>query len=296
MLHRPKLTGEPLRHDPLVEARLRAESSVLRGLLPHAKIAVDDISAGLIGYRLAALLAWNDIKQRYRRSTIGPLWLTISMGVNIATIGLVFGSVFRTSIANFLPFVCLGLIFWGLILSMITEGSLSFIAADHIIKQTPLPLFTHVVRVYLRSTLILLHNLIIFPLLLLLLGKPLPVTALLSIPGFVLVSLNLIWMALFLAVLCTRYRDLPQIVASVVQIAFFVTPIIWMPGLVPHRQSLFLLDLNPMYHLLQIVRAPLLGEIPSIGSWSTSLLLAVVGWSVTIALFGRFQRRVAYWL
>lgn len=258
-------------------------------------IGIADIVGGFKLYSLAGTLAWNDIKQRYRRSMIGPFWLTLGMGINIIAIGIVFSSVLKTPLHEFFPFVSLGLIFWGFISSLLVEGCLSFISADHIIKQAPLPLFVHVIRTYLRATIIFLHNLIIFPFVLIALGRSFSWLALLAVPGFFLLSINLLWMVLFLSVACTRYRDLPQLVASFVQVAFFFTPIIWLPGLLSARQAV-LVDFNPMYHLMQIVRAPLLDTAPAPESWVVCLLLAVVGWAVTVTLFGKFQRRIAYWL
>jgi homopolymeric O-antigen transport system permease protein len=259
------------------------------------EIAVTDISAGLRSYRLAALLGWYDVKLRYRRSTLGPFWLTISMGVMIGAMALVFGQIFSQPLAEFLPFLCAGLIVWGFISAMLTEGCLSFISADYIIKELPLPLFSHVLRAYFRNVLILLHNIIILPIVLLSFGKGLPLTSLLGLVGFVLLSLNLLWMALFTSVLCTRYRDMPPIIANIVQIGFYLTPIIWPPHLLSGRASL-IVDLNPFAHIIAVVRAPLLGEMPTALNWTVTVAIAIVGWAITIVFYGYYKRRVAYWL
>lgn len=258
-------------------------------------IAVADIADGLRAYRLAALLGWHDVKLRYRRSTLGPFWLTISMGVMMGALALVFGQIFRTPLTEFLPFLCAGLIVWGFISTMLTEGCLSFISSEYVIKELPLPLFVHVLRTYFRNILILLHNLVIFPLVLAAFGKALPLTSIFSLFGFILVSLNLLWMSLLMSVLCTRYRDLPPIIINVVQIAFYLTPIIWPPQTLP-EQAILIIDLNPFAHIVNVIRAPLLGEMPSALSWVVTGLLAIVGWAITVIFYGRYKRRVAYWL
>jgi ABC-type polysaccharide/polyol phosphate export permease len=257
-------------------------------------IAVADIVAGLRGYRLPALLGWYDVKMRYRRSTLGPFWLTISMAVMIGAMALVFGQIFGQPLADFLPFLCVGLIVWGFISAMLTEGCMSFISADYIIKELPLPLFSHILRVYFRNVLILLHNIIILPIVLLAFGKG-SLTSLFSLIGFVLVSVNLLWMALLTSVLCTRYRDMPPIISNVVQIGFFLTPIMWPPHLLPARASL-IVDLNPLAHIVAVVRAPLLGEMPTALNWSATVAIAIVGWAVTIVFYGYYKWRIAYWL
>jgi lipopolysaccharide transport system permease protein len=259
-------------------------------------IAINDIVAATSRYSLVGMLGWQDVLQRYRRSVLGPFWLTISMGVMIGTIGIVFSQIFKADIKEFIPFLALGIIFWNFALSLITEGCAGFIAAEGIIKQLPIPLFVHILRLVWRNVLILGHNLIIFPLVLLAVGKPLDWVALISIAGFMVLLFNLLWVALVLSILCTRYRDMPQIVVSVMQVFFYLTPIMWMPTMIPERASIFLLDFNPFYHLLEIVRAPLLGQAPDYLNWAVSLGLAMVGCVLSLIFYGKYKRRIAYWL
>ena len=259
-------------------------------------VALNDIIAATRRYPLVGLLGWQDVRQRYRRSMLGPFWLTISMGVMIGTIGVVFGQIFNTPMTEFLPFLATGMIVWTFISSVIGEGCTGFISAEGIIKQLPIPLFVHVLRMIWRNVLILGHNLVILPLVFLAVGKPLSVVVFFSIPGFSLAAINLAWVALILAVLCARYRDLSQIVGSVLQVVFYLTPIMWMPSLLPQRASLYLIDLNPVFHLLEIIRAPLLGQFPSMTNWMVSSGLALFGWGLALAIYGRYKRRIAYWL
>jgi ABC-type polysaccharide/polyol phosphate export permease len=259
-------------------------------------IALSDIASATRRYYLVGMLGWQDVRQRYRRSALGPFWLTVRMGVMIGTIGFVFGQIFNSPMAEYLPFLAVGMILWSFISSVITEGCNGFIAAEGIIKQLPIPLFVHILRIIWRNVLILAHNIVIFPLVLLAVGKPFSWVAFISIPGLLLVIVNLTWIALILGVLCARYRDLPQIVGSILQILFYLTPIMWMPDLVPARTGLYLLDSNPVYHLLQIIRSPLLGQLPTITNWEVSLGLALIGWSIAVAFYGRYKRRIAYWL
>ena len=198
-----------------------------------------DIVAAIKSYRLVALLSWQDMRQRYRRSTLGPFWLTVSTAIMIGSIALVFGQIFSSGMADFLPSLTIGLILWTFISSSITEGCAGFISAERIIKQLPIPLFVHVQRVVFRNMLILAHNAIIIVLVLAFLRVSLSWTTLLSLPGFLLLSINLLWIALFMAIVCTRYRDLPQIVVNFLQVAFFLTPIIWTAAILPARSQGF---------------------------------------------------------
>lgn len=261
-----------------------------------AQVALKDIFSAIGRYSLVGMLGWQDVKQRYRRSALGPFWLTISMGVMIGTIGIVFGSIFKTSLEEFLPFLASGMILWSFFTTVTNEGCVGFINAERIIKQLPIPLFVHILRIIWRNTIILAHNMIILPLVFLAVGKPVFLTIFLAIPGFLLVTLNLCWIALMLGILCARYRDLPQIVTSIINVIFYFTPIMWMPHLVPQRAGEYILGLNPVYHLMEIVRAPLLGQIPAMSSWLICVAIAVLGWTATILVYGRYKRRIAYWL
>jgi ABC-type polysaccharide/polyol phosphate export permease len=245
---------------------------------------------------IALTLAYYDLKNRYRRSVVGPFWLTISMGVMIASIGIIFGQIFNTPMVDYLPFLAAGIILWAFITGTIIEGCTGFIDAEGIIKQLPIPLFVHILRVLWRNLLILAHNILILPIVLLVMGKGIGLEVLLAIPGLLLVALCLSWMALLLAMLCARYRDLAQIVASVLQVAFYLTPVIWMPSLLPGRMGAAFLQLNPFYHLLELIRAPLLRVVPSMTSLLAVLVMAVVGWIFTLLIYSRLRHRVAYWL
>ncbi|ANU67293.2 ABC transporter permease [Turicimonas muris] len=255
-----------------------------------------DILAAIKNIYLPLYLAKSDIRQRYRRSTLGPFWITISTGVMIACLGSIFGTIFKTPLYDFLPFLSAGLILWGFISSTLTEATTVFSSSEPIIKQLPIPLFTHVIRMVARNFYIFLHNLIIFPIVLICVQRPLTWESLYLIPGLAILLLNLLWASLSIGIICSRYRDLTQIMTSILQIFFYVTPIIWMPSALPARASLMVLDPNPFYHFMQILRCPLLGESPTSLNWGITLLITIVGWVFAGILFDKYRSRIAYWL
>jgi len=282
---------------PLADPILNHSVGFLQSMHKQSTVAaVSDIAAATRRMPLVGILSWQDVRQRYRRSALGPFWLTISMGVMIATIGIVFGSIFNSPITEFLPFLASGIILWSFISTVINEGCTSFIASDAIIRQLPIPLFVHVLRMTSRNAIILGHNLLILPIVFVAVGKSVHPVIFVSIIGFALLLINLLWMALILGAACARFRDLSQIVSSVLQVVFYLTPIMWLPRSLPSKVSAYLLDFNPAYHLLEIVRAPLLGVSPSPMNWVVSGSLAAVGWAVALIFYGRFRRRIAYWL
>lgn len=256
----------------------------------------EDIKRATLNIGLPLYLAKADIRQRYRRSSLGPFWITISTGVMIACIGIIFGSLFKSPISEFLPFLSAGLILWSLISTSISEATTVFVTAEPIIKQLPIPLVTHIYRMVFRNLYIFFHNIIIFPLVLLFVHRPINLEIFWFIPGLLVLTLNLTWMSIVLGIICARFRDLTQITTSVLQIFFYLTPIIWMPNLLPARTSVMVLDPNPFYHLLAIVRNPLMAISPTPLNWTISILLCIFGWGIAILFFNKFKARVAYWL
>lgn len=245
---------------------------------------------------IAMVLGWQDIKMRYRRSKIGPFWITISTGVMISMIGVIFGQALGMSMTDYLPFLSTGLILWTFISSTINEGGGAFIEGSGMIRQLDIPLTTYPARVLVRNIVILGHNIVILPFVLLFVGKSLTWNLLYIIPGFLILVFNVYWISVFLAVICARFRDMPSIVMNLLQVFFYITPIIWMPGAVSHRTSSLLVTPNPFYHLMEVVRGPILGYCPSALSWTVCIALATFGLLFSITFFGKYKDRIAYWV
>lgn len=83
-------------------------------------------------------------------------------------------------------------------------------------------------------------------------------------------------------------------VAAVMQVAIFATPIMWPVSALGDRT--FIADINPLHHMIDLVRAPLIGELPARLSWLVVLGLNVVNMLVAMALLRRASKRLVYWL
>jgi ABC-type polysaccharide/polyol phosphate export permease len=253
-----------------------------------------DLLAGMRAWPLWAMLGWNDIRQRYRRSVLGPFWITISMAVFITLLGVIYSHIFNIGLKTYLPYLSLGYILWGFISQTTAESFVSFQESERIIRQIRLPYSIYVFRVVWRNFIVFLHTIVIFvPVAIIYDVRP-GMTALLAIPGLMLVCINQAWVTLSLAILCTRYRDVQQIVATGIQIMLFATPIIWpVSALGP---AVIIANINPLHHLIEVVRAPMLGEVPPVLSWVAVVVCAVAGWTVAILLLRRATRRLVFWL
>jgi lipopolysaccharide transport system permease protein len=247
--------------------------------------------------RLSGMLAWQDIRQAYRRSAVGPFWLTIGMGVQILTMGFVFGLIFKADVQVYIPFLAVSLILWGLIASTLNDGCISFISAEAMIKQLNIPHIVYVFRTVLKNFFTTAHNLVLIPLVFLVFMEPPGISLIALVPGLIVLALNLGWVVLLLGIASARYRDMPPIINSVTTIGFFVTPVMWSPDLIGNNElAHLLLGLNPLYHWLQIVRLPILGQWPTLENWAVALLVAGLGWGATLLVYRKFRTMIAYWV
>lgn len=82
-----------------------------------------DLVDGFRRHELWLHLGWQDIKQRYRRSVLGPFWITIATGTTAVAMGGLYSKLFRLELSEHLPYVTLGLIVWNLINAAILDGA-----------------------------------------------------------------------------------------------------------------------------------------------------------------------------
>lgn len=265
-----------------------------RGALFQFQMALRDLrnSFGRIG--LAWSLAWHDVASRYRGSVLGPFWITLSMGLMVLGIGFLYASLFNLPLNEFLPYVALGIVFFGVMTGTVNEGCDTFVLASGMLSQTSLPMLTFLWRTVFRNLINLAHHLVIVVGMLAYYGYWQTADVPLALVGVILMLLNASWMSLLAAIASARYRDIPQIVVSVMQFAIFMTPVFWMPSRFGKHQVF--LDVNPFYHLLQAVRAPMLGETVQPQTYVVLVAMAVVGWLVTFAIFARTRRRLVHYL
>lgn len=246
--------------------------------------------------RLALILGSQDIKQAYRRSAIGSFWITAGMSVQILSMGVVFGLIFKTETELYVPFLATSIIIWGFISGTITEACMAFINAEGIIKQVSLPYAVYVIRVIWKNVINLGHNILLLPIVFLIFSSEVNWAIILFIPGFLVLVINLGWIAFILAAWSARFRDMPPIITSLLTVAFYVTPVMWSPNLLPGGTAHLLLGLNPFYHLIQIVRLPLLGQVPTMENWTLSCLLAIIGLVAARAISKKYASQIAYWV
>ncbi len=262
---------------------------------PQYGSALADFIEGTLGWRMWGRLGWLDIKRRYRRTMIGPFWTTLSLGIFILTLGIMWAHLWKQDATTYLPFLCSGFLVWVMVSTTLIEGCAVFFSAEGLIKQLRFPYSMLVWSVVWRNVIVFFHNLIVFLLVGLYAGVSVTWSTLLVVPGLLLLILNSLWMVILLGLICCRFRDIQQVMSSILQLSMFVTPIFWTTDQLGKR-LISLVDYNFLFHVVDIVRSPLLGKAPSLWSWVFVGVVTFFGWIAALMVFSRFRRRISYWI
>lgn len=254
-----------------------------------------DIRKGILAYPIWTRLGWQEVKRRYRRTVFGPFWATLSLAIFIGATSFVWAPIFKVDLKNYLPYLTTGLIAWSFVSTIITEGCTTFTANEGLIKQLNFPFSTFAFVIIWRNTIVLFHHLVIMAIIYIWLPDHLSFKMLLFIPGLLILCANASWIVILLGLVSSRFRDIPPLVGNLVQVLLFITPIFWMTNQLGARTAYFVYP-NYVYHLVALIRFPLLGQAPELFTYGITIGGAAVGWAITFAIYARFRRRIAFWL
>jgi ABC-type polysaccharide/polyol phosphate export permease len=258
------------------------------------RLALADVMQGMASIHVWSALGWQDVVQRYRRSLLGPLWLTLSTGIMVAIMGPLYGKLFNQDIASYFANLAVGFVLWQMVSGLVIDSCAAFVSAEGYIKQVKLPLSIHVLRVVWKNLIIFFHNMLVVVAVLAYVRPPLTPGLLLFPVALAFFALNGFLFGTIIGIVSARFRDIPMIVANIVQAAFFLTPIIWQPAMLGRHQ--WAVNLNPFYHFIEIMRAPLLGAPPNPWSWPAVAAITLLGCLLTLATLSRYRARIAYWV
>ncbi|WP_173977777.1 ABC transporter permease [Magnetospirillum sp. UT-4] len=256
---------------------------------------MSDVLDGVGNWRLWGRMGWAEVRRRYRRTLIGPFWSSLSLGFFVGTMGFLYAALWNQAPESYLPFLCSGMISWVLVSGLVTEGCSTFITNSGLLTQTSFNFSLLACAQVWRSLITFAHNLAIYVLMAAALSVPLRPETLLLLPGLVIIAVNGVWAAVLFGMICARYRDVQQVVSSLLQVAMFVTPVFWAPEQLGHRGQ-YLSNFNVLFHLVDLIRSPLLGQAPALLSYAVGVVMAIVGSAFTFWLFRKLRCRVVYWL
>jgi ABC-type polysaccharide/polyol phosphate export permease len=253
-----------------------------------------DLASALAARDLWLFLAWQDIRLRYRRSRIGPFWITLSMAIFCLSLGVIYSQLFKANNAEYLPFLSVGVVFWGLISGVLGELPNLYIDNAAYIKDIKINPFTILFRAITRHVITLGHNIVIIVGIYAYFRINPGFTALLAFPGLALVVLNLVAIGVSLSLFGARFRDVAPITLSLIQVLFFLTPITWPPRLLPADS--WVMRANPMAYYLDLTRSPLLGNAPAAQSWIVALCTLAIFGALAAGMYRAKAYRIPFWV
>lgn len=253
-----------------------------------------DSLQSLRAWRVWMYLGVQDIKARFRRSAIGPIWIFFNMFLFVAGAGVLYGYMIKQPMREFLPFLTVGFSLWGFLVSSLTESALAFVNAEGYIKQFCYPKQIYLMRTLVASTIILLISLsAIIPVQLFFRNFSI-VGWLLAIPGMLLLLLAVLGHITVFAYLGVRFRDLPHAAGGLLQVAFFVTPIMFPAKILKERNLAIIYQLNPLHHLIEVVRHPILQkEFAAAEDYALAGVYILLVWMIAALVARSLDARIA---
>ena len=242
-----------------------------------------------------AYLAWQDVISKYRRSILGPLWIAGGMVSTSLAISISLGAMSGQPLREFLPFAMAGILVWTHFVGiLISEAPEIFVGAQGAIKNNAFPFMFYVFRFVTKSLIIFLHNLVVLFIVMLSVRK-LQVPTWEVVPAVALLTAFMLFATPVVGMASARFRDLRFLLPYTAQILFFITPVFWRPATLS-ASKINIVKYNPLYYLVDILRAPLLGESVVANAWLISLLSLLVVFIVWAISFTVFRRRIAFWI
>ncbi len=259
-----------------------------------AKLASDNVTA-LRNWRVWWHLGMADVRNKFAKSAVGPIWILLNLALWVGGIGLIYGTLFNQKLETYLPFLAIGFVVWTYLTQTITEGGNAFVFAEGYIKQFTYPKQIYILRVLVNASVPLMIGVGIFFVVMLIMGRSLGVGMLWALPGFVLLLIATYLHATIMAYASARFRDLPHGMTALLQVLFFVTPVFFTIGTLKDRGLDFVYKYNPLYYLIEVVRHPLT-ELQAAPIEVYTATGVYIGLLLLIALFvtARLDKRIVY--
>jgi lipopolysaccharide transport system permease protein len=244
--------------------------------------------------RVASILSWNDIDGRYRRTALGPLWILIVHCSWLGALYILSTGLFGGDPATYLPYLVASVTIWNLISNMIVGSSGLFLKSAGYMQSLPFSPFTYVIQFNLSVFIIFAHQFLVV------LGALIAMNLLLSVQwslffaALAIYSVFGISVGVLIGLLGARFRDTSPMLESSMMVLFLVTPIFWQKSFL--QSNPWIVDYNPFAHLLEIGRAPLLGQAGEPTSWIVSISMVAGLSTLALIAYLQFRSRIFFWI
>ena len=274
---------------------IKRETAFLASVKSAAIAGFEELFGGIRHWRISHLIGIRDLRHRYTRSKLGQLWLMISTATMIAVLSAVWSLLWYQPIHDLMPFIGVGLIIWSYLSQVLIDCTSAFVAQGHLYRNQKMNFSVSIYSVIYKNTIMLAHSLIIIVVLIVAFNVPVNWYLLQIVPAFGLTWIGMVWLGYLIAMTCVRYRDIIQVITTWLTVLFYITPVMWKPDFLPHQYHL-IIEFNPFAQFLEILRNPLLGQPVSSYAWLSTTVIALGGGLVALAVIGRYQRRIVFWM
>jgi len=253
-----------------------------------------DLAAAWKRRHLALYFAWSETVARYRRSTLGPFWLVLGTTIGVAGMGFIWSILLHQEMESFIPSITVGLVVWQFVSGVVTDSPGLFVRNSTMLVNIRLPVYLITLQAFGRHLINLGHNLLVVLAVFLVFPHYNSWTSLAAVPGLLIVSVNLFAVMQVIGIIGARFRDLEPLILAFFPILFFLSPVIYRPGQLGPAEPV--MAFNPITHYIRIIRDPLLGEIPSLGSYGIVLALTLATVAASVWVTGSRAHRLPYWM
>lgn len=239
-------------------------------------------------------MAWEDLRQRYRRTIFGFLWMTFSFMAFILAKFFIFSTMNTVGGEYFLVWLVIGYWAWSFISAVVTDGCNIFVNAKGWINGTALPLPIYAFQSIVRESISQGFTLAAAAAIVLWFGYPsgwTALAALATLPFFLFTALGV---ELLVGTLAAGARDLTQMLKTSMRVMYFVTPILWVPSGRPQLE--WIAAWNPFTHYIALVRTPIMENVVPWHSWMVAISITSLIWMLALLVFGKYHKRIVYWL
>jgi lipopolysaccharide transport system permease protein len=246
-------------------------------------------------WRIWIRLGIQDVRMRFRRSVIGLGWVFLNLAIMVLAIGFIYSNLFGQDMRVFLPYLTISLVAWGYLTNSIVEGGQAFTSSEGYIKQISLPIYVYVLRFFVSITLVTAISLSVYIVIAIIYSVPILLGMLWVLPGIVILMMTSLLLITIFAYVNARFRDAAHLAAVGMQVLFYVTPVIFPAELLRQRHLDIIVDANPLYHLLQVVRTPLLYGTPADPMNYIFTVITIFSLALIAALvLKRYGRRIVF--
>jgi ABC-type polysaccharide/polyol phosphate export permease len=290
------MSADTVEATPSVKVAARKKIPVYRSSRSRFRAAYDDIADGLSLWSMWVPLTFSEIFGQFRRFALGVAWIPLGMVLVAYMLGLVYSQMLGRDYWDYSLYLLAGFTFWQFIQTSVLSGFGLFSKQASMINNVSLPFSYYIFKFIFEA---FVNLMIVLPFVFIVAafhGKLVSLEVLMIFPAILVYILTGIGVAFFMSILSVRVRDLESPLSSFMRVMFLVTPIIWQVDQMQGSMRMLIATYNPFYHILEIARAPMLGEMATAVNWYVSLGVMGTFLVLSVFMFARARHRIHYWL